>query len=462
MIKIQIGYFLFILSGIVSLANSKRKAAGLSTLGFLNPLLYANYASFVHDVVEGDNKCTSAYDGVLVNNTVQYIGTCCKQGFYATAGWDPVTGLGSINVAKFLDFIDLLATATPTPSVEPTFVPTAPTFNPSHNPTHAPSTRRPSAEPTFLPSYVSAAPSFSPSHKPTHEPSTSRPSAEPTFLPTHVSAAPTNTHIPTREPTTRHPSEVPSHAPSTIHPTAKPTPPRTIEPTAPPTFPPSPFPSFAPSQQASTILSFQSTININNITITADFALSGADQEAICLAAASSMGLEGNQVTFVSSSIQLTRRALRNTDKSALVAKTMAAQKYISASVMTSVLVDDSSSPQDTYVSLTSALSYSINNSTVFDQYLRSAADTVGSTVMKNAVATGVSELPPTIQTFYSDDDGSPDTLSLGGLIGVVIGGIFAIALIGVAIYCIFASSLARPAKGLAEKQGDGISESGL
>ena len=77
-------------AGIVSLVNSARRAAGNSTLGWLNPALYALYPSFVNDVISGDNKCLSAG------------ASCCSQGFYATTGWDPVTGLGSIDFAQFL------------------------------------------------------------------------------------------------------------------------------------------------------------------------------------------------------------------------------------------------------------------------------------------------------------------------------------------------------------------------
>jgi len=84
---------------MVSLVNSARRAAGNSTLGWLNPALYALYPAFVNDVTSGDNKCLS--EGV----------TCCSQGFYATTGWDPVTGLGSIDFAKFLQTFATLRAA---------------------------------------------------------------------------------------------------------------------------------------------------------------------------------------------------------------------------------------------------------------------------------------------------------------------------------------------------------------
>ena len=43
------------------------------------------------DVVHGDNSCLSksqAPDGICENS-------CCDVAYYATEGWDPVTGLGS-------------------------------------------------------------------------------------------------------------------------------------------------------------------------------------------------------------------------------------------------------------------------------------------------------------------------------------------------------------------------------
>jgi len=64
---------------LVSIINGKRLKRGLSPVGFINPTLYNNSASF-QDIVSGHNKC-SAKNGV-----------CCQSGFYASKGWDPVTG----------------------------------------------------------------------------------------------------------------------------------------------------------------------------------------------------------------------------------------------------------------------------------------------------------------------------------------------------------------------------------
>jgi len=85
-------------AAFVSLVNAHRRKSGLSTLGYLNPLLYANFASIVkNDITVGSNRCT-AYNG---NSPV-----CCSEGFLAAPGWDPVTGLGSVDFHKFAKTCD--------------------------------------------------------------------------------------------------------------------------------------------------------------------------------------------------------------------------------------------------------------------------------------------------------------------------------------------------------------------
>jgi tripeptidyl-peptidase I len=66
-----------ILAGVVALINSELLKAGHAPLGWLNPWIYAQGGSMFVDVTEGSNpyeKC---------------------DGFYASAGWDPVTGWGT-------------------------------------------------------------------------------------------------------------------------------------------------------------------------------------------------------------------------------------------------------------------------------------------------------------------------------------------------------------------------------
>jgi subtilase family serine protease len=72
--------------------------AGHHRLGFLNPALYAIaatplYGYVFHDVTTGDNTVT-----VPDANGNPFTIT----GFAATKGWDPVTGLGSPDVAHLI------------------------------------------------------------------------------------------------------------------------------------------------------------------------------------------------------------------------------------------------------------------------------------------------------------------------------------------------------------------------
>ena len=105
-------YYLFtynypsIVAGMISLINSARKSSGRPTLGWINPLLYSNQGSFANDITKGNNKCTAE--------------ACCKQGFYAASGWDPVTGFGSIDFRKLNSLLVNAAvpTASPTASAE--------------------------------------------------------------------------------------------------------------------------------------------------------------------------------------------------------------------------------------------------------------------------------------------------------------------------------------------------------
>ncbi|TFY82906.1 hypothetical protein EWM64_g1100 [Hericium alpestre] len=63
-------------ASIISLLNDELAGRGRSPLGFLNPLIYSRPEAFT-DITAGDNP------------------GCNTSGFSATAGWDPVTGVGS-------------------------------------------------------------------------------------------------------------------------------------------------------------------------------------------------------------------------------------------------------------------------------------------------------------------------------------------------------------------------------
>jgi tripeptidyl-peptidase I len=78
-----------VVGAMITNINDARLAIGKKSLGFINPALYsAKFASAYNDITNGTNP------------------GCGTQGFNATKGWDPVTGLGTprfpILLAKFL------------------------------------------------------------------------------------------------------------------------------------------------------------------------------------------------------------------------------------------------------------------------------------------------------------------------------------------------------------------------
>jgi tripeptidyl-peptidase-1 len=91
-----------VFAGVLTLANNARFKKGKTAVGFVNPSLYSLFrsqASLYNDVTSGNNKCC-AKSGVTP--------VCCDYGFYCTPGWDPVTGLGSVNVGRFVDALSNL------------------------------------------------------------------------------------------------------------------------------------------------------------------------------------------------------------------------------------------------------------------------------------------------------------------------------------------------------------------
>lgn len=71
-------------SGLLTRINDERLAAGKSSIGFVNPVLYANPGMF-HDITVGSNP------------------GCNTPGFKTSEGWDPVTGLGTPNYPAMLE-----------------------------------------------------------------------------------------------------------------------------------------------------------------------------------------------------------------------------------------------------------------------------------------------------------------------------------------------------------------------
>ena len=177
-------------AGFFSNINAARLAAGKGSVGWVNPTLYANYTSFAIDITSGNNLCVHG-------------GTCCTQGFYAAAGWDPITGLGSLNYGMLQNVLVSLGNingALRAPTATPT---TAPTSKPSNSPTPSP-TRLPTQSPTFKPT-------FNPTQIPTRTPTLS-PSFKPSFAPTFGPTV-TPTFSPTPKPTTARRIVRPPHPP---------------------------------------------------------------------------------------------------------------------------------------------------------------------------------------------------------------------------------------------------------
>ena len=77
-------------ASFVSLLNSARLSAGLPSLGFLNPLVYA-----IH------NFAPDAFNDITTGNNPG----CGTPGFNATQGWDAVTGVGTPNFGKLKDIL---------------------------------------------------------------------------------------------------------------------------------------------------------------------------------------------------------------------------------------------------------------------------------------------------------------------------------------------------------------------
>ena len=68
---------------VITLLNAARLDVGKSTVGFINPVLYAN-PGMMNDITSGGNQ------------------GCGTPGFTAVKGWDPVTGLGTPNFPKMV------------------------------------------------------------------------------------------------------------------------------------------------------------------------------------------------------------------------------------------------------------------------------------------------------------------------------------------------------------------------
>lgn len=86
-----------VFAAILTLVNNARLNAGKPSVGFVNPALYQLYnsqPSIFHDVTSGNNRCSA------ISSSGSPV--CCQYGFSCMRGWDPVTGLGSVNVGRLI------------------------------------------------------------------------------------------------------------------------------------------------------------------------------------------------------------------------------------------------------------------------------------------------------------------------------------------------------------------------
>lgn len=103
---------------MISLTNAYLADQNKPPMGWVNPFLYQYSSNFFSDVTSGSNR------GLESNSTSM---TCyvCQYGYYAGVGWDPVTGLGILNLQSFMYMASNTTAARPpssTPSSTATWV----------------------------------------------------------------------------------------------------------------------------------------------------------------------------------------------------------------------------------------------------------------------------------------------------------------------------------------------------
>jgi tripeptidyl-peptidase-1 len=87
-----------VFAAMLTLVNGERLRLGRPPVGFVTPALYEISRAAYHDITDGTNNCCA---GKVHPN-------CCAEGFNAGPGWDPVTGLGSVDFdALFRALVDI-------------------------------------------------------------------------------------------------------------------------------------------------------------------------------------------------------------------------------------------------------------------------------------------------------------------------------------------------------------------
>ena len=203
-----------VMAGFLSNVNADRLALGKGPVGWINHAMYTHADKIVNDITSGNNFCAAN-------------GLRCPQGFYATPGWDPATGLGSVDFAKFQNVFVNLGTvnsadketrspslnATPSPtSSSPRSASPSPSRkrvrspSPSTSTSTSPASVSPSRAPTALSSYYADSPAlYEETYSPTGN-NAKMPSRRPTRLPTATLAPSLMTEVSAK------PTSVPSYS----------------------------------------------------------------------------------------------------------------------------------------------------------------------------------------------------------------------------------------------------------
>lgn len=88
---------------MISLTNAYLANQNKPPMGWVNPFLYQYSSKFFSDVTSGSNKGLSGSTNCYV----------CQYGYYAGVGWDPVSGLGTLNLQSFMYMASNITTAKP-------------------------------------------------------------------------------------------------------------------------------------------------------------------------------------------------------------------------------------------------------------------------------------------------------------------------------------------------------------
>jgi len=305
---------------------------------------------------------------------------------------------------------------TEAPSMTPTEIPTSiPTILPSSKPTESPSTTEPTKIPTNIPSET---PTNQPTDKPTEAPSNS-PTDTPTFKPTEAPATVDPSSEPTQVPSTADPTIEPSLIP-TLSPSRNPSLRPSHAPTRTPTI--SLRPTFVPTKQNQPIISWESTLQIENVD---DGTLSDAAKNSIQNATALGMGVLYKELEFVSDYIA--QSATRKLFSGIVTASNLKNFKVI---LRTTVNMNDYPyhDSKEAYATLVGNLNKSINDN-AFDEYLLASSLINGATSLYHSNCTGAQYSKLTVKNPNAKTSSS-STSTAGLVSGVVVGCVAGIVLI--------------------------------